>query len=169
MPLRAHGRTLLTGDAAFVVRPHTAGGTAKAAYEASVLSRALKSARANVDVAHRQAQQSATAAWESFQSALATIKSNEATLGADEIAFQGVSKEQQVGGRTILDVLNAQQELLNAQVAVVSAQRNTVVAAYQVLASTGGLTAKALGLKVKLYDPKEHYDDDESRWIGFGG
>jgi 2-polyprenyl-6-methoxyphenol hydroxylase-like FAD-dependent oxidoreductase len=51
VPKTLFGRILLTGDAAFVVRPHTAGGTAKAAYEASVLARALKSARANVDVA----------------------------------------------------------------------------------------------------------------------
>ncbi len=126
-------------------------------------------ARQNVDVADRAAQQQATSAWQGFQSAQATIKSTLATQEADEIAFRGVTKEQQVGGRTILDVLNAQQELLNAQVAVVTAQRNTVVAAYQVLAASGGLTAKALGLKVKLYDPLDHYDDDESRWIGFGG
>ncbi|RZN27621.1 FAD-dependent monooxygenase [Bradyrhizobium sp. Leo121] len=51
VPKTLFGRILLAGDAAFVVRPHTAGGTAKAAYEASVLARALKSARANVDVA----------------------------------------------------------------------------------------------------------------------
>lgn len=51
VPRTVFGRTLLTGDAAFVVRPHTAGGTAKAAYEASILARALKSARANVDAA----------------------------------------------------------------------------------------------------------------------
>jgi outer membrane protein len=125
-------------------------------------------ARQNVDAANRLTEEQATSAWESFQSAQATIQSNEATEKADEIAYQGVSKEQQVGGRTILDVLNAQQELLNAQVAVVLAERNTVVAAYQVLAAAGSLTAKALGLKVKLYDPQDHYDDDESRWIGFG-
>jgi outer membrane protein len=125
-------------------------------------------ARQNVDFANRQVEDTATSSWESFQSALGTIKSNEATEQADEIAFEGVSKEQQVGGRTILDVLNAQQELLNAQVAVVTAKRNTVVAAYQVLAAEGGLTAKSLGLKVKFYDPEEHYDDDASRWIGFG-
>jgi outer membrane protein len=126
-------------------------------------------ARRNVDVANRQVEDAATSAWQSFQSAQATIQSNEATEQADEIAFQGVSKEQQVGGRTILDVLNAQQELLNAQVAVVTAKRNTVVAAYQVLAAEGALTAKFLGLKVKFYDPNDHYEDDESRWIGFGG
>jgi outer membrane protein len=125
-------------------------------------------ARQNVNVANRQTEDQATSAWQSFQSAAATIQSNEATEKADEIAYQGVSKEQQVGGRTILDVLNAQQELLNAQVAVVTAKRNTVVAAYQVMAAEGTLTAKTLGLKVKMYDPKDHYDDDESRWIGFG-
>jgi outer membrane protein len=122
----------------------------------------------NVEVANRQAIDQATSAWEGFQAAKATIESNQATEKADEIAFQGVSKEQQVGGRTILDVLNAEQELLNAQVAVVTAQRNTVVAAYQVLTATGALTAKALGLKVTLYDPVAHYDDDAHRWIGFG-
>ena len=57
VPKTLFGRILLTGDAAFVVRPHTAGGTAKAAYEASVLARALKSARANVDVALQSTEQ----------------------------------------------------------------------------------------------------------------
>ena len=89
-------------------------------------------------------------------------------LGAARL-LEGVSKEQQVGGRTVLDVLNAEQELLNAQVALVSSQRNAVVAAYQVLASDGALTAKALGLKVKLYDPLAHYNDDAAAWVGLGG
>jgi 2-polyprenyl-6-methoxyphenol hydroxylase-like FAD-dependent oxidoreductase len=57
VPRTLFGRVLLTGDAAFVVRPHTAGGTAKAAHEASALARALKSARANVDVALRSVEQ----------------------------------------------------------------------------------------------------------------
>jgi len=42
------------------------------------------------------------------------------------------------------------------------------VAAYQVLAGTGGLTAKALVLPVKLYDPADHYDNDSGRWFGLG-
>jgi 2-polyprenyl-6-methoxyphenol hydroxylase-like FAD-dependent oxidoreductase len=57
VPKTLFGRILLTGDAAFVVRPHTAGGTAKAAYEASTLSRALKSGLANVDAALRSTEQ----------------------------------------------------------------------------------------------------------------
>jgi outer membrane protein TolC len=107
-------------------------------------------------------------AWAQFESAEASIASNEAAVRANEIAFEGVSKEQAVGGRTILDVLNAEQELLNASVALVSAKRNAEVAAFQVLAADGVLTAKTLGLKVKYYDPLEHYDSDAARWIGLG-
>jgi 2-polyprenyl-6-methoxyphenol hydroxylase-like FAD-dependent oxidoreductase len=43
------GRVCLLGDAAFVVRPHTAGATAKAARDAMTLARALKRAGRNID------------------------------------------------------------------------------------------------------------------------
>jgi 2-polyprenyl-6-methoxyphenol hydroxylase-like FAD-dependent oxidoreductase len=43
------GRVCLLGDAAFVVRPHTAGATAKAARDATTLAQALKRAGPNVD------------------------------------------------------------------------------------------------------------------------
>jgi 2-polyprenyl-6-methoxyphenol hydroxylase-like FAD-dependent oxidoreductase len=49
-PMRTvFGRVCLLGDAAFVVRPHTAGATAKAARDAVTLARALKRADRNVD------------------------------------------------------------------------------------------------------------------------
>ena len=125
-------------------------------------------AQYNVQVSDLQVRQAVAAAWAQFESAQASIASNEAAERANEIAFEGVTKEQQVGSRTILDVLNAEQELLNASVALVSAKRNAEVAAFQVLAANGSLTAKNLGLKVKFYDPIEHYDDDAARWIGLG-
>jgi 2-polyprenyl-6-methoxyphenol hydroxylase-like FAD-dependent oxidoreductase len=43
------GRVCLLGDAAFVVRPHTAGASAKAARDATFLAMALNRARRNVD------------------------------------------------------------------------------------------------------------------------
>jgi outer membrane protein len=125
-------------------------------------------AQLNVSVTDRQVRSTVASAWNMYQAALANIESNEATAKSNEIAFTGVSKEQRVGGRTILDVLNAQQELLNAQVAVVTSRRDATVAAFQVLAASGLLTAKSLGLKVTIYDPLTHYEDNAARWIGFG-
>jgi len=49
VPRMVFGRTCLLGDAAFVVRPHTAGAAAKAARDASVLAMALRRAGQNVD------------------------------------------------------------------------------------------------------------------------
>ncbi len=59
VPRMAFGRACLLGDAAFVVRPHAAAGTAKAAEDAWMLSAAL-AARPDDPVA-------ALAAWEPGQ------------------------------------------------------------------------------------------------------
>jgi outer membrane protein len=125
-------------------------------------------AQLNVTVMDRQVRSAVASAWNTYQAALANIESNEATSKSNEIAFTGVSKEQKVGGRTVLDVLNAQQELLNAQVALVTSRRDATVAAFQVLAASGLLTAKNLGLKVTIYDPLANYESNAARWIGFG-
>ena len=56
VPQTVFGRVMLLGDAAFVVRPHTAGAAAKAAHDASVLGRNLARARQNVDAGLKAAE-----------------------------------------------------------------------------------------------------------------
>lgn len=109
--------------------------------------------------AERQVRQAVETAWQSLQAARAAIAANLAQVKADQIAYEGVQKERKAGTRTVLDVLNAEQELLNAELAVVVSRHDAYLAAHQVLAAAGLLTAKSLGLKVKLYDPTEHYND----------
>jgi 2-polyprenyl-6-methoxyphenol hydroxylase-like FAD-dependent oxidoreductase len=56
VPRTVFGRVMLLGDAAFVVRPHTAGATAKAAHDAWVLGRSLARASQNVDAGLKAAE-----------------------------------------------------------------------------------------------------------------
>jgi 2,6-dihydroxypyridine 3-monooxygenase len=51
VPAMAFGRVCLIGDAAIVLRPHAAAGTAKAARDAWALAEALTAADGNVDEA----------------------------------------------------------------------------------------------------------------------
>lgn len=118
--------------------------------------------------AERQARQQAESAWKTFTAAEAAIKLNEAQVAADQIAYEGVQKEQKAGTRTVLDVLNAEQELLNARVAVAQSKHDAFIAACEILAAAGLFRAKPLALQVKLYDVSEHYDD-ATDWLGFGG
>jgi TolC family type I secretion outer membrane protein len=125
-------------------------------------------AQMNAADTERQVLYSARAAWQAYTSIVATIASNQAQVDANKVAYQGVKLEQQVGARTILDVLNAEQELLNSQVSLVTSKRDAAVAAYQLLSAVGTLTARGLALNVHGYDPLEHYDDNAGRWIGLG-
>ena len=88
---------------------------------------------------------------------------------AAELALEGVEQEAEVGSRTTLDVLDAQQELLSAQVALVRAQRDEYVAAFEVKSSIGRLTVAALGLGVEAFDEEVYYNRVRNRWFGTNG
>jgi outer membrane protein len=124
--------------------------------------------RAVIDQARRDVEESITAAWEALQTGRARLASYNDQIAAARIALEGVTRENQVGSRTVLDVLNAEQELLQAQVNEVQARHDEIVAAYQLLNATGQLTAQYLALPVELYDPAMHYEDVRDKWAGFG-
>lgn len=107
-------------------------------------------------------------AWSQLASARAQIVSDQAQVAANKTALTGVREEEQVGQRTILDVLDAEQEYLVSQVNLVGTKRDLVVASFNVLASVGRLTATDLGLPVEYYDPEEHYLEVRRKWIGTG-
>jgi outer membrane protein len=71
-----------------------------------------------------------------------------------------------VGSRTVLDVLNAEQELFTDRVQLVTAQHDTSLAEFNLAQQIGRLTAVDLKLPVKLYDVDVHYRDVRGKWIG---
>jgi outer membrane protein len=114
----------------------------------------------------RQALESARQSWADLTSASSRIVSGDAEVAAQEIAFEGVQQEAQVGSRTVLDVLDAEQELLDSRVDLIVAQRDEIVAAYQLLQAIGRLTAQDLDLPVAIYDPTRNFRDVEHRLFG---
>ncbi|MBX3593842.1 MAG: TolC family outer membrane protein [Sphingomonas sp.] len=99
---------------------------------------------------------SAYAVW---QSAQRVIESSRLAVQANQLSLEGVRAENSVGTRTILDILNAEQELLNSQVQLVTAERDAYVAGFAVLAAMGRAEAADLGLDGgPLYDPVANYD-----------
>jgi len=116
----------------------------------------------------RQVEEAVRNSWEQLRATRAAIVSNSEQVRANEIALDGVRQEAQVGSRTTLDVLDAEQELLDSQVSLVSAERDEYVAGFSLLSSVGQLGARDLGLSVQLYDPSENYNDVKYQFIGWG-
>ncbi len=104
--------------------------------------------------------------WSLLQAARAQLESDNAQVRATQTALAGVREEERVGQRTLLDVLNAEQEALNAQVQLVTTQRNLVVASYNVLSSIGRLTAEQTYVVDTVYDPVAHYHEVRRKWWG---
>ncbi len=126
----------------------------------------LGEARIRLDSVRRQVEQIVIDAWVSFNSSKASIEAGNAEVRAARLALSGVIEERKVGQRTTLDVLNAQASVLSAREALAQSQRNTIVAAYNILYTTGQLTANGLNLNAKRYNPEAHFKQVEDKWFG---
>jgi len=116
--------------------------------------------------AERQVREEFSNAWQTFQTTRAATNLAARQALDNDTAYHGSILESQVGARTTIDILNADQELLQSKISAITQRENNVSAAYQVLSVMGEMTAKDLKLPVKLYAPQEHYDSDATRWFG---
>jgi outer membrane protein len=120
--------------------------------------------RINIEGARRQVLQNVSTAWNQLLGARANLVSNEEQVRAATVAFEGVRQEAQVGLRTTLDVLNAEQELRSAELALVTAKHDEYVAAAGLLSAMGRLEIKNLNPAVPVYDPKTSFDKVNHSW-----
>lgn len=121
-----------------------------------------------LEQATRAATDAVRAAWEALISSRARITSIRENVTAADLALVSVTEEAKVGARTVLDRLNAQQELLDASVALLRAQRDEFIASNDLLAAIGKMTALNLELPVEHYDPVANYADTRGRFFGTG-
>ena len=127
------------------------------AFEGQTLEQVVGTERAVVATAR--------SAYASYEAAQKAIDSNTVAVKANELALEGARAEQSVGTRTVLDVLNAEQELLNSQVDLVRAKRDAYVAGFQLLNAMGQAEAEDLGLEGgPLYDPLGNYRHVAGNW-----
>ena len=106
-------------------------------------------------------------AWENYTATKAQINSIKAQIKASKIALDGVIREAKVGSRTVLDVLDAEQEHLDNQVTLVKTHRDEIVAAYSLLMATGKMNPQDLKLTVASYDPTVYYEAVKNKWFGY--
>lgn len=121
---------------------------------------AAKEARAieNAIAIERNVIAQTRSAYASWQASLQAIESTRTAVEAAALSLEGVKAENSVGNRTILDILNAEQEALNARVQLVTAERNAYVAGFSLLAAMGHAEARDLSLEGgALYNAADHY------------
>lgn len=117
----------------------------------------------NVHAAANAMERSVIVAWNNYEATTAAISARQQQIAASEVALEGVREENNLGTRTNLDVLDAEQDLLDARVTLVQAERDQSVAAYALLSSMGHLTGARLGIRAADVDLDEFDPDDIDR------
>ena len=116
----------------------------------------------------RSVRQAVAAAWSAYAAYRQIIAAARDAVSAARLALEGIREEFSAGTRTTLDILDAQAAVVTARTTLVNAERNRVVAAYQLIAAIGRLTAQDLRLNVPYYDVEENYRRVRNKWIGTG-
>ena len=111
----------------------------------------------------RLVEQETVTAWENLVTAKAEIESRKAQVEAAKVAREGVSAEAEFGERTVLDVLDADQEYLDSQVSLVTSERNAIVAVFSLMEEMGDLRPIVLGFGDDAIDHAEHLNEVSSR------
>lgn len=119
--------------------------------------------------AEQKAYSDATQAWSAHLAAQNSVVAINDQIKAEAIALDGTEREELVGTRTVLDVLNAQEALLSAQIQQVQNISQMVVYSYSLAAAMGQLTVQNLGLPVHVYDDQKYYAAVKYAGFGTGG
>ena len=95
-------------------------------------------------------------AWSNILVANASITAGDEQIRAAQAAYDGVKQEAELGSRTTLDVLNAEQNLLSARASRLQTRANLYVSRFQLLSAMGLLTADHLHLGIPTFDPSAY-------------
>lgn len=122
--------------------------------------------RLDLDQAYRAAIEQLYASYDNHRAAAVKIQALEAQVEAAQVALASVQAELEVGRRSVLDLLDQEQEFLNARVNLISAERDRTVFAYTVARDLGRLNASDLALDVPLYDPASAFAEQRLKLFG---
>jgi outer membrane protein len=112
----------------------------------------------SIENERRVVLQAVSQAWASVTANNAQILADEVQVKAAALAAEGQRQETQVGLRTTIDVLNAEQQSQTAQLQLIDARHDEYVGAAQLLAAMGRLQIRYLNPDLPAYDPKRNFD-----------
>ena len=101
----------------------------------------------------------------SLDYSLSKINAFKKQIESNKIYLEGLKQELQLGERTILDVLNGEQELLESSLGLVMSYKDYFISYYELFFHLGKLNAKDLNLNVILFDDEKNYNSVKGKWL----
>ena len=95
---------------------------------------------------------SAETAWRNYRAVASLISASEAEWQAATLFRDGVAQEVEFGLKSLLDLLDAEQDMVAAELRLIQARGDYVLAGYRLLKQIGGLNAARFGIAPAFTD-----------------
>ncbi len=100
-----------------------------------------------------------------FDNSLSKITAYKKQIKSNKIYLDGLKQEMQLGERTMLDLLDGEQELLQSELDLALSFKDLFIAYYQTLYHEGRLNAKDLTLSVNYYNVENNFNKVKGKWL----
>ena len=101
----------------------------------------------------------------SYDHSQSKILAYDTQIESNKIYLEGLRQEMQLGERTMLDLLDGEQELLKSELDKIKSQRDLFNSYFEILFFTGKLNARDLNLDVNYYDEEENLRRVKYKWL----
>ncbi|NDB82147.1 MAG: TolC family protein [Alphaproteobacteria bacterium] len=105
--------------------------------------------------------------WEEFKTSKAALKYAQEEVEARSLAYEGMKSSFDVGLSSLLEVLDSEKNLYQSKSQLIDQTQSAIISAYTIKSDLARLTAKTMGLKVKIFDPDLEFSNTRVRIIGF--
>jgi len=101
----------------------------------------------------------------SYDYSFSRIGAYKKQIKSNKIFLEGLKQELLLGERTMLDLLDGEQELLKSQLDLVRAKRDLFISFYEILFYIGNLNANYLSLEVDYFNDLENFNKVKYKWL----
>ena len=102
-----------------------------------------------------------------MQTATSDLETTQLEVTSAQKAAEGMREELDMGFRSTLDFLDAEQDLMGAQRRLITTKGRKRIAEYTLLAAMGELNIEKISKKTKKYNPKDHFERVKGAYYGW--
>jgi len=103
--------------------------------------------------------------WEKYSIAKQKVEAQKQVFEAKTLVCEGTKEEYALGTKSMVDFLNAQNQMYNAAIEYKKSEVDYVFAYYKIQELLGALTSKELNLNVKVFSPEKEFTKRKRRII----
>lgn len=107
------------------------------------------------------------ALWEQYQASKLSLAFSEESVKSSELALQAVKEEYLVGSKTMLDVFQLEDGLNQAKTQDIAIKKLYILNIYDMQSYLGQITAKAMKMNVKYFNPDLEFKKVKAKIVGF--